>query len=64
MSTNTKTTVLDILQQISDLRGESTTDTGANRIRFVSRAERDFARRSFRRIFLLKDQAVVGSAGG
>jgi len=62
MGTNTKTTVLDILQQISDLRGESSTNTDANRIRFVSRAERDFARRFLWRIFLLPNQTTVGTA--
>jgi hypothetical protein len=61
MASNTKTTVLDILQQISDLRGESSTNTDANRIRFVSRTERDFARRFFWRIFLLPNQTTVGS---
>lgn len=62
MSTNTKSTVNDILQMISDLRGESTVDSSANRIRFVSRAEKDFAKRRLWRTHLLKNQTMVGTA--
>lgn len=57
---NTKHTVQDILQLISDLRGESGVNTDANRIRFISRTEKDFARRHLWRIFLLKNQTKVG----
>lgn len=58
MATNTAATITTILQIVSDLRGESTTNTDANRIRAVSRAERDFARRMFWRNFLVKDQSL------
>jgi hypothetical protein len=59
---NTKSTVNDILQMISDLRGESTVDSSGNRIRFVSRAEKDFAKRKLWRTHLLKNQTMVGTA--
>jgi len=51
-------TVSNICQVISDLRGESTTNTNANRIRAISNAEQDFARRRFWRIHRLIDQAI------
>jgi hypothetical protein len=60
MATQTATTVLTILQMISDARGETSTNTDAARIRAVSRAERDFAKRRFWRIHLLKDQTTTG----
>lgn len=50
--------VSDILQIISDLRGESSVNTSTSRIRAVSRAERDFAKRRFYRIHLVKDQSI------
>lgn len=61
MASQTGTTVLDILEIISDLRGESSTNTDANRIRAASRAERDFARRRFWRTHLLRDQTATGT---
>jgi hypothetical protein len=57
---NTKSTVNDILQIMADVRGESSVDVSSKRIRMVSRAEKDFARRIFWRTFLLKDQTTVG----
>ena len=60
--TSLKNTVQTILQEISDLRGESSVNTTAFRIRAVSRAEKDFARRMLWRIFLLRDQTMVGDA--
>ena len=55
-------TVSDVLQIISDLRGESSTNTDANRIRAVSRANQDFARRMLWRFYRLDDQTQVGDA--
>lgn len=60
MATYTKTLVSTILQNISDLRGESATNTEARRIRAVSRAYRDFIDRKFWRFCLLADQSTVG----
>lgn len=42
-----KHTVSNILTIVSDLRGESTVNTDASRIRAVSRANKDFAKRAF-----------------
>lgn len=50
--------VSDVLQIISDLRGETSVDTSASRIRAVSRGERDFAKRRFYRMHLVKDQSI------
>ena len=50
--------VSDILQIVSDLRGESTVNTSAARIRAVSRGEQDIAKRRFFRIHLVKDQSL------
>jgi len=60
--TNIRTLVSDVLEIISDLRGESSTNTDANRIRAVSRANQDFARRKFWKFYLKPDQTTVGSA--
>lgn len=60
MATQTACTVLTILQLISDLRGESSTNTDAGRIRLVSRAERDYALRMAWRTHLLRDQTTTG----
>ncbi len=54
----TKYLVSDILQIISDLRGEASVNTDADRIRAISRAEQDYARRMFFRIHLIKDQSI------
>lgn len=50
--------VSTICQQISDLRGESLSNTSANRIRFISQAEQELAARMFFRIHLVKDQSI------
>lgn len=55
--------VSEILQIISDLRGETTLNTDAARIRAVSRSERDLAKRRFYRMHLVKDQ-VIGEGDG
>lgn len=60
MATNLQPTVNDVLQIISDLRGETTINSDAIRIRAVSRANQDFARRRFWRFYRLDDQTMVG----
>lgn len=45
MATSMSNTVTTVLQMISDLRGESSTNTDAVRIRAISRANQDFAKR-------------------
>ena len=62
MSTNIALTVEDILEIVSDLRGESSTNTDAVRIRAVSRANQDFARRAFWRFYRLDSATQVGDA--
>jgi len=64
MASLTADTVQNVLEMISDLRGETTTNTDAARIRAVSRAERDFAKRAFWRTHLLRDQTQVGDGTG
>ena len=54
-------TVNDVLQIISDLRGESSTNTDAIRIRAVSRSNQDFARRRFWKFYRLDNLTKVGS---
>lgn len=58
MPTTINSTVSDICQIISDLRGESSTNTTASRIRAVSRANKDFAGRRLWHFYLLKDQSA------
>jgi hypothetical protein len=60
MSTLDKILISDVLQIVSDLRGETTTNTDASRIRAVSRAERDFAGRMNWRCFLIKNLTMAG----
>lgn len=60
MATLSKYTVQDALEMISDLRGESSTNTDAKRIRAVTRAEKDFAERKFWATHLLADQSQAG----
>jgi hypothetical protein len=62
MSTNINVTVNTILQLISDLRGESSTNTDALRIRAVSRANQDFALRKNWRFYLMPNQSTTGTA--
>ena len=64
MSTNTKVLISNILQSISDLRGESTVNTSASRVRAVSRAESNYASRRYWRIHLLKDQSITADGSG
>ena len=59
--TNINTLVSSILETISDLRGESTTNTDAVRIRAVSRANKDFALRKLWKFYLLPNQTSTGS---
>jgi len=60
MATNLQPTVNDILQIISDFRGESSTNTDAIRIRAVSRANQDFAKRKFWKFYRLDNVTKVG----
>jgi len=62
MASNLALTINDVLQIISDLRGESSVNTDANRLRAVSRANQDFARRRFWKFYRLDDQTMVGTA--
>lgn len=61
MTTNINVLVSSVLQIISDLRGESSTNTDAIRIRAVSRANKDFALRKFWKFYLMPNQSVAGS---
>jgi hypothetical protein len=59
--TNINILVSSVLQIISDLRGESSTNTDASRIRAVSRSNRDFALRRLWKFYLYPNQTMVGS---
>jgi len=61
MATLNQDTVSNVLQIISDLRGETTTNTDASRIRMLSRMERDLAKRRLWRLFHLKNQPMAGT---
>jgi len=63
MSSQNIFTVQSICQTISDLRGETTPNTNAVRIRAISNAEQDFARRKFWRIHRVYAQSL-GSGDG
>ena len=63
MATLTAFTVSTILQLISDLRGESSTNTDTIRIRAVSHAEQDLAKRRFFRVHQVRDQSI-GTGNG
>ena len=63
MSSLTADTVSNILQIVSDLKGENSTNSDAMRIRAVSRAERDWAKRNYWRVHLLVDQ-TAGTGDG
>jgi len=56
----TADTVENILQRVSDLRGESSINTDAVRIRHLSEAERIFAGRNLWKVHLLRDQTETG----
>lgn len=62
MATNINTTVNTILQIVSDMRGESSTNTDASRIRAVSRANKDFALRKLWKFYLMPNQTTTGTA--
>lgn len=53
-------TVEEVLQEVSDLKGETETNTDANRIRFVSKAENNFATRKFWLIHLRRNVETTG----
>lgn len=61
MATLTHSTVNDVLQIISDLRGESSVNTDASRIRIISRAYQDFSVRKYWRVFKLHDQTTTAN---
>lgn len=61
MATLFTATVSDILDYLSDIRGESTTNTDAKRIRAVSRAERSIAKRSPWELFYIPDQTITST---
>jgi len=60
--TNINILVSTILQIISDLRGESSVNTDAVRIRAISDANKDFALRKNWGFYLYPNQTMVGSA--
>jgi hypothetical protein len=61
MATQYKGLVSDILQIISDYRGETTVNSDAMRIRAISRQEQDIANRRFWSMYLLPNQTMAGS---
>lgn len=63
MATQTADTISNVLQIVSDWRGESTIKTDANRVRAVSRSERAFARRKLWDYFHLKNKTQSGDGG-
>lgn len=64
MSTSYTATVLNVLNTISDFRGENDTNTDARRIRAISRSEKSLAKRTNWKLFYLPDQTITtdGSA--
>lgn len=60
MSTQNKYLASDICQIISDLRGESSADTSAVRIRAIDRALGDFSTRRNWRLYKLLNQSLTG----
>lgn len=61
MATLNQGTVNDALERISDLRGENSTNTDANRVRAVSWQERELAKRFLSKLFLLPNQTETGT---
>jgi hypothetical protein len=53
-------TVANLLEMISDLKGESQTDTSAKRLRFLSFRERSLAKRKLWKLFILPNQTATG----
>lgn len=64
MSTLYKYTVNDILQIISDLRGESSINSDAVRVRAIDRALGDFSMRRYWEIYRKNDRTVVSTGAG
>lgn len=62
MASQTEYTVLEIAQVVSDLRGESSTNSDASRIRAISRGEQDYARRKLWRTHLLRNLTTTGDS--
>ena len=60
MASRTKWLVSDILQIMSDLRGESVVNSDSKRVRAVSSAAFDFSNRRFWKTHLLADQSMAG----
>ena len=60
MATLYKGLVSDILQIISDYRGETTVDASAKRVRAVSRQEQSLAKRKLWNFYLLPNQTQAG----
>lgn len=60
MATQTKTLVSEILQAVSDLRGESSVNTDAVRIRYVTKNEKDLAKRMFWSWLRMPNQTTTG----
>ena len=58
MATQSAATVDTVLQEVSDLRGETSTNSSAVRIRAVSKAERDYAKRQFWTVHLIPEQSI------
>lgn len=54
-------TITNVLQMVSDYRGESATDTSSSRVRAVSRQERALAKRRLWRLFNIKNQTTTGT---
>lgn len=61
MTTQYKYTVNDILQIISDLRGESSINSDAVRIRAIDRALGDFSTRRFWEIYRINDKTTTST---
>lgn len=64
MATQTADTVANILQAVSDYRGESTADTSATRIRSLTRAEQQFANRRLWKVHLRRNITTTGDGTG
>lgn len=60
MATLYKDTVSNILEIISDYRGEASTNTDNNRVRAISRQERALAKRRLWKLFILPNQTDSG----
>lgn len=54
-------TIENVLQIISDFRGESSVNTDDKRIRAISRQERALAKRKLWQLFIMPDQVITGT---